>query len=143
LDYADSSFLVSCYVPDANMHRARLYLEASGSTFSLTPLHRLEFETALELGIFRELFTSEQCAAARRNFEADLAEKRLVETRVQWARVFRLAERLSKLHCRSTGVRSLDLLHVATALASKAKRFASFDIRQRKLADAAGLVVVP
>jgi hypothetical protein len=39
--------------------------------------------------------------------------------------------------------RSLDLMHVATALLSKARVFLSTDIRQRKAAKAEGLTVMP
>ncbi len=38
------------------------------------------------------------------------------------------------------GVRTLDSLHVACALALKAERFWTFDERQARLADAVGLV---
>jgi predicted nucleic acid-binding protein len=41
------------------------------------------------------------------------------------------------------GTRSLDLLHVAAALALEAKVFLSFDDRQRKAAASEGLQVKP
>jgi predicted nucleic acid-binding protein len=40
------------------------------------------------------------------------------------------------------GTRSLDLIHVAAAIVLRADVFHTFDDRQRKLAGAAGLVVV-
>jgi len=47
------------------------------------------------------------------------------------------------LACRHTstlGVRTLDTLHVAAALELKVDRFWTFDDRQRKLAEAEGLI---
>jgi predicted nucleic acid-binding protein len=47
-------------------------------------------------------------------------------------------------HTRSIGCRSLDILHVASALELEIRHFATFDTRQQQLARAAGLrVIVP
>ena len=60
-----------------------------------------------------------------------------------WAKVHSLAEQLSSQHALKGGHRSLDTLHVATALALGAKELLTFDARQRLLAKAAGLRVKP
>jgi predicted nucleic acid-binding protein len=52
-----------------------------------------------------------------------------------WYAVIDLARRYGP----SLGVRTLDSLHVACALALKAERFWTFDERQAKLAEAVGL----
>jgi hypothetical protein len=52
-DYADSSFIVSCYSPDANSVAAQAYLAASGAIFEITPLHELEVRNAFQLNVFR------------------------------------------------------------------------------------------
>ena len=44
--YADSSFLVSCYVVDANTAQAKAYLTRTGSPLALTTLHALEVRNA-------------------------------------------------------------------------------------------------
>jgi predicted nucleic acid-binding protein len=53
------------------------------------------------------------------------------------------AERLSALHSERLGTRILDILHVAAALVNGSRVFITFDIRQAKLAKAAGLKVKP
>jgi len=52
-------------------------------------------------------------------------------------------EHLSADHAERIGSRSADTLHVAAAMLAGARRFLSFDKRQRELAKAAGLQVKP
>jgi hypothetical protein len=52
-----------------------------------------------------------------------------------------LARQLSLKFSARLGTRSLDVLHVASALALRASTFLTFDLRQRKLALAAKLRV--
>jgi predicted nucleic acid-binding protein len=137
--YADSSFLVSCYVVDANTPHARAYLSEHNSPLVFTALHDLEVRNALRLGVFRGLLTEEQAKAAAANLDGDLRAGRLVRTAVEWPVVFRLASRLSAQHAVVTGTRSLDILHVAAAKALRLRELASFDSRQRALGATAGL----
>lgn len=48
----------------------------------------------------------------------------------------------SRKYTRSIGCRSLDILHVATAVELEFKYFATFDVRQQQLAKAAGLKII-
>jgi predicted nucleic acid-binding protein len=137
--YADSSFLVSCYVVDANTSQARAYLSEHDLPLVFTALHDLEVRNALRLGVFRGVLTAAETDAAAANLDADLRAGRLLRTLVKWPVVFRLASRLSQQHAVVTGTRSLDILHVAAAKALRLSEFASFDARQRILSVAAGL----
>jgi predicted nucleic acid-binding protein len=56
--------------------------------------------------------------------------------------VFATAESLSAAHGISTLCRSLDTLHVALALELGATEFCTFDLRQARMAAAAGLNVI-
>jgi len=87
--------------------------------------------------------TATECRAAFRQIDDDLRDGLLVHTPVGWTDVFRRADELSEKHAAKEGQRTIDLLHVALALESGAKTFLSFDVRQRKLAKAAGLKVKP
>jgi predicted nucleic acid-binding protein len=142
-DYADSSFLVSCYVVDVNTPRAKTHLSTTGTPLVFTALHALEVRNAFKLGVFRGLLTGSEAAAAWANVAQDLRSGRLVKTVVKWPIAFRLAARLSERHSMTTGTRSLDVLHVAAAKALRASRFVSFDTRQRALAAAVGLKIAP
>ncbi len=137
--YADSSFIVSCYVVDANTPQARAYLSEHDVPLVFTALHDLEVRNALRLGVFREVLTTVEADAAAANLDADLRDGRLLRTLVKWPVVFRLASRLSQQHAVATGTRSLDILHVAAAQALRLNEFASFDTRQRMLSVRAGL----
>ena len=137
--YADSSFLVSCYVVDKNTPQAKAWLSGNSVPLAFTALHSLEVRNAFKLGVFRGLFAAADAAAAWRNVESDLLSGRLVKTTVKWPVVFRLATRLADAHSMTVGTRSLDILHVAAAKAARAVEFLSFDARQRTLASAVGL----
>ena len=137
--YADSSFLVSCYLVDANTKEAKAYLSVNNVPLAFTTLHELEVRNALQLGVFRGMLKPDEAKAASANVDADLRAGRLVKTSIRWPAVFRLAARLSERHAAVTGTRSLDILHVAVAKTLRAVEFASFDTRQRVLGAAVGL----
>jgi len=124
--YADSSFLVSCYLPDANTSRAKAYL---GAPLVLNMLQALEVGNAFELGVFRGLFSAADAASAHANLNQDLRRGRLMKTAVNWPLAFRVASALSKRHSAITGTRSADILHVAATKALRAAEFISFDGR--------------
>ena len=141
--YADSSFLVSCYVTDANTPQAKNYLLRTGAPLVFTALHALEVRNAFKLGVFRGLFATTDAVAAWKNLETDLQSGRLVRKPVKWPVVLRVAARYSEQHSGTVGTRSLDIMHVATAKALRVPEFVSFDSRQRTLAVTVGLKVAP
>ena len=89
--YADSSFLVSCYLVDGNTPQAKAYLDGRDMPLPFTALHELEVRNALRLGVFRGVLREEQAKAAIVNLDSDLRAGRLVRTTVKWPVVFRLA----------------------------------------------------
>ncbi len=137
--YADSSFLASCYVVDTHTPRAKTALSRIHAPLIFTALHALEVQNAFQLGVFRGLLSRTEAAAAWANLQADLRTGRLVRTIVKWPVTFRVAARLSERHSATTGTRSLDILHVASARTLRAAEFLSFDARQLGLAAAVGL----
>lgn len=141
--YADSSFLVSCYVSDAHTAQAKTFLAAHPVPLVFTALHDLEVRNALKLGVFRGLFTAAASAAAWANLKRDLQAGRLVRTRASWPLVFRVASQLCEKHSALTGTRSLDVLHVAVAKSFRVADLCSFDLRQRALAVKLGMRIAP
>ncbi len=141
--YADSSFLVSCYLIDANTPQANGFLSRTAAQLAWTALHAVEARNAFELGVFRGLLTTADAKAAWANLENDLRTAQLLRTTVKWPAAFRLAARLSERHSATIGTRSLDILHIAAAKSLRTAEFVSFDTRQRALAMAAGLKVAP
>ena len=51
--YADSSFLVSCYLVDANTTQAKAYRSVNNAPLAFTTSHELDVRNALQLGVFR------------------------------------------------------------------------------------------
>jgi predicted nucleic acid-binding protein len=141
--YADSSFLVSCYITDANTPSAKGYLIRTSASLVFTALHALEVRNAFKLGMFRGVLAAADASAAWKNLERDLQSGRLMKMPIKWQVVLRVAARFSELHSATLGTRSLDILHVASAKALRAVEFVSFDGRQRTLAAKVGLKVAP
>jgi hypothetical protein len=137
--YADSSFLVSCYLTDASTGQAKAFLLEHGAPLPFTYLHDLEVRNAFQLGVFRRLISVDEAREAGATLDADLRSGRLVRTSVKWPAVLRAASRISVQHAATTGARSVDILHVAAARALRCKSLASFDVRQREVAAVAGL----
>ena len=82
--YADSSFLASCYLLDANSSNAKTYLTRTGAVLPFTALHQLEVRNAFELGVFRGLVARTDVTAAWNNLKADVRAGRLVRISVKW-----------------------------------------------------------
>ena len=141
--YVDTSVLVSLYISDANSPKADAWRQANPVPIEFTGFHRIELRNALSLAVFQQRLRSAEAQVAWQDVEQDLAAGLLVPAPESWAKVVQEAERLAELHTPTTGSRSLDILHVAAALASGATEFCTFDERQRRLAQLAGLRVQP
>ena len=137
--YADTGLLCSLYAPDAHSRRAVARMARQALPLPMTWLHQLEFRNALRLRVFRGEITPAQRDASLNAMLADLAAGVLVTTAPPLAEVMTEAERLSALHSETLGTRSLDILHVSSAIVLGVAEFLTFDQRQTALAKAAGL----
>jgi predicted nucleic acid-binding protein len=90
--------------------------------------------------LFRREITRAQARAAEAAMAADAARGIYLTSPVS-AADYRRARQLAKRHTAALGTRSLDVLHVACALALRTEAFYTFDLRQAQLAQAAGLSV--
>lgn len=136
--YADTSFLVSLCLRDANSARAAGAAPRVMPVF-LTPLLEHELRNAIRLCVFRRQISSSQREEVLHDIEQDKAAGVFHVVPLDWPSVWKHAEALSRRHTVTLGVRGMDILHVASALALRAGRFVSFDERQRELARLAGL----
>ncbi len=134
---------MSLNVEDANTRAAEQFMTCNPEVLPFNPLHRLEVHNGLRLRVWRGEIDASRRAAAFRQIEEDLADGILVHVPLPWTEALRHAELLSEAHAEQTGSRSADTLHVAAAILTNARRFLSFDKRQRKLATAAGMEVMP
>ena len=142
--YADTSFLYSLYVQQAHSAKAAAYLAAADDAeLPLTALGRFELLNAIRLSVFRQELTPRVAAVDLLTIKGDIESGVLGVISCDWAAVHAEAERLSARHTAEGGHRSMDILHVATALSTGASEFLSFDRNQAKLASAEGLTVNP
>jgi predicted nucleic acid-binding protein len=136
--YADTSFLFSLYVPDANSSAAAAIMKRIKPPLLATDFAEFEFINAVNWRIFRkELRTSEEQAVLL-SFSMDV-HAGLIRVVPISAATFAHARRIARTQTRLLGTRALDVLHVASALALRAGSFCTFDMNQAKLAAALGL----
>jgi predicted nucleic acid-binding protein len=139
--YADTGFLCSLYAPDAHTRRAIARMRRQALPLPISWLHQLEFRNALRLRVFRAEITPSQRDASLNAMLADLAAGVLEAAAPPLPALLIEAERLGALHTETLGTRSLDILHVASALVLGLGECLTFDNRQAALAKAAGLRV--
>jgi predicted nucleic acid-binding protein len=135
--YADTSFLVSIYLTDVHSPLADRLFKSSAGVFC-TPLHLVEFAHSIEQSLFRRRISAGQARELYFEFERDRRSGLWREVG-QPELTFAVSVDLARTHTATLGTRTLDTLHVASALELKAERFWTFDERQSKLAKAVGL----
>jgi predicted nucleic acid-binding protein len=135
--YVDSSFLLSLYVTDQHSAESRERV-LGASSISLTPLHLAEWAHAIAQHVFRRNLTPSEAQRMYLHLEADRSAGRWLEAALP-EHAFDLCADLARRYGPKLGVRTLDSLHVATALQLKTEQFWTFDERQARLAKAEGL----
>lgn len=140
--YADTSFVASLYMPDVHAARATAIVTELGVSLWINSLLEVELCNAIELRVHRKWITLHAAQMAHNDFAEDI-RKGVVTLHPLSHATFEEAKRLSRRHTATLGTRSLDLMHVASAVTARAATFLSFDRNQRKLAEAAGLTLVP
>ena len=139
--YADTGFLVSLYGED-DLSATATALAKPRPVFLLTALGEAEFTNAIELRAFRGQWTRREARAVRELFHQHLGAGvfRLEDTGTE---AWRVAMGLSRRYTARFGSRTLDLLHVAAVLVLKPDAFLTFDERQRKVARAERVPLLP
>ena len=139
--YADTGFLMSLYASDANSAVATASVK-SNPIFFLTRFLEIEFLNALELRVFRKELTTREVRLVHDQFLHDQAAG-VFRSEPLGAEVWENALILARRHSAVLGTRTLDLLHIATALVLKPDVFYTFDQRQRSAATAERMHVLP
>ena len=138
--YVDSGVLIKLYVREHNS-AAAANLVATVPSVKLYPFQELEVRNTFVRALAgRATISDAQRAVAEHEFERDLMLGRLRRAVPDWQQVFQVAVRLSMDHTAATLARSLDILHVAIAIAEQADPFITADRRQRDVALREGLV---
>jgi predicted nucleic acid-binding protein len=137
----DTSFLYSLYGNDVNTSRTVDWVKTRRRALTLTPLNEYELANALRFAEFRGLLGTGESSRLWAHFEADRSAGRIQVRVCNLAGIVDEAKRLSATHTLLQGHRGFDILHVAAALQLQAAEFLTFDVNQRRLANAEELVV--
>ncbi len=136
--YVDSGILVKLYVRERNSADAARALSLY-PYIEFNRLQELEIKNTFYALEGRNLITLVQRVASEHALETDILVGRLRRVESDWAGIFRESLELSRRYCRNTLARSLDILHVAAAIASGSSSFITGDKRQHGLALLSGL----
>lgn len=139
--YADTGFLVSLYGRDSHSAIAAALVKAR-PVFLLPPLVEAEFMNALELRVFRKEWTVREARLVRESF-LEHAATGVFRREEMTPKVWEKAVLLARRHSAKLGTRTLDVLHVASVMELQAEAMYTFDERQRALAKAAKLRILP
>ena len=145
----DTSFLCAFYRRQDNSPQAAAHFKTMPEALHVSGLLLYEFRQSLRFQVWLHSqdkskgYPQTDCDRALADLQSDLDTGAVMVVTADWPDVHRLAETLSKRHTIAGGHRSLDVLHVATALHLGALEFLTFDTNQRKLAAAEHLKVKP
>lgn len=137
--YVDTSFVVCLYLPDDHSPQAHRHMATQPRVW-LTPLHRAEVAHAVAQQVFQRRISAAQADRAYDNFENDRGARLWLEAPVPEA-AWDAAVELARRHVARLGCRTLDTLHIASAMELGAVKFWTFDQRQERLAKAVGLSI--
>jgi predicted nucleic acid-binding protein len=137
----DTSVIVKLYIKEEYSQESSSWLKENNEAIPLTSFHELELINAIHLKQFRTEITLEKNRLIMARFEEHEKSGIYYRPQLDWSDMFIHAIDLSKKHSSSIGSRSLDILHVASALSINADRFLTLDDRQIRLAALAGLKI--
>jgi predicted nucleic acid-binding protein len=144
LIFADASFLVSLYLPNDRFSMvARTVAVSFQSAVAYTLLTELELTNTLWRAVGEKRISKEFATNSLRDVNRDLVDGFLQQSGLDALAHYRRAMELSERYASQHFTRALDVLHVAAACLLETSSFASFDIRQRKLAASVGLKLLP
>ena len=133
--------IVKLYVKEEYSRDTSNWLKENDEAIPLTSFHELELINAIHLKQFRAEITLDETCLIMSRFEEHEKSGIYYRPQLDWSAIFIRAIDLSKEHSASIGSRSLDILHVASALSINADRLLTLDDRQARLAALAGLKI--
>jgi predicted nucleic acid-binding protein len=140
--YIDTSVIVKLYAREEHSYNISKWIIKNDKAILLTMFHELEITNAIQLKGFRSDIDADQAAWILSTFENHKKKGVYYHPAINWAETWTTAIDLSRKHTYQLGSRSLDIMHVASAITLKSQHFFTLDERQARLAYAAGLTLV-
>ena len=140
--YVDTSVIVKLYIKETYSREASDWIRANNEAIPKTIFHDLEFTNAIRLKQFRKEMSNREAGSVFQRFNKHEKENIFYSPQINWSDAFARSLELSKNHTKKIGSRSLDIIHVASALSMGADRFFTFDEKQSQLASMVSLQTV-
>ncbi len=140
--YVDPSALARLYLHQAGSREIAAWRSKVRGVLAVTHHGRTEIINAICRAAFLGQLDPNGFKETLADFDADFTSGHLSQADILWRGALNRAAELSRCHTPKLGTRSSDVLHIACALELKLRHFLTFDVRQQKLATAAGLKVV-
>ncbi len=139
--YIDSSTLVKLYYPEPESGQVEAFVKQYRIIIPFTYFHELEVMNAIQLKEYRKELTRAEKIGIINSIHEDKQNGILQPLSISYPSVFEKSLKLSSDHACEIGVRTLDIIHAATALCGGFTHFLSHDDRQNSLAEKAGLSI--
>ena len=136
--YIDTSVIVKLYIKEKYSHSVSEWVKKNNESIPLTSFIELEFTNALKLKQFRNEINRDDFHNIILKFQDHEKIGIYYRPPMDWIGVFAHAFDLSKKYTGDIGSRSLDILHVASALFLNTDKILTFDERQAQLASKVG-----
>ena len=137
--YFDTSFLFSLYLEDVHSLQAATHAARLGEPLKIGSLLYFEFCQSVRFSITRKGLPQKTGLGAISDFDKEIENGKIVLIPCNWNVVHQTANLLSTKYTLQKGYKTLDILHVATALTLGVQEFFTFDKVQSDLAQAEGL----
>lgn len=139
MTYADTSFLVALYLKEERSAKALHYLAEHPKPLTITFWNEIEILNAFSLNVHFARITETERKQAEHRWNEDIALGYFNLKSIPEEKIIFHSKKIIARHHSKIPARSLDLIHIASALAIKSTHFLSFDQRQSKLAQLCGL----
>jgi predicted nucleic acid-binding protein len=140
--YVDPSALLKLYLKEPDSRAMTVWRARIGAPLLVTHHGRVELINGIGLAAHRGFITRQMFDSALAALDDDFSQGRYSQADLLWRATLKRAGELSREFTRTLGCRSLDVLHVASAVELGLKHFVTFDLRQQKLARAAALKLI-
>jgi len=139
--YYDTGILLKLYTAEPESDAVREFVTGRAEAIPFLSIHRSECASALHLRAFRGECSIATANRALGDIDNDVRSDVLRVFKPDWEKVWWRSADLAQAHAAVVGCRTLDTLHVASALEMGFRLFVSSDSRQAKLAERIGLEV--
>lgn len=137
--YVDPSALLKLYLHQPESAAMSAWRGKTKGALAVTHHGRIEVINGICLAAHRRELAGEALADTLASFDEDFVEGLYRSADLLWRATLNRAAELSRAHSPKLGTRSLDVLHVASALELEMRFFVTYDRRQEDLARTVGL----